>query len=635
MNINIPLKDLDISPMNVRKTPPSADEQAELAASIFAHGLLENLIVRPVENGRHEVLAGGRRLMAMQALARDGELGADHPVACLVHDGDGHEISLAENIVRLSMHALDQFEAFAGLADQGLSVAEIASRFGNTEALVRQRLRLGRVAPEIREAYRADDINLDTLMAFAVTEDHGQQLAVWSEIKGGHVHAHHVRRLLTDEKIAANSRFVKFIGLEAYEAGGGTSIRDLFSEGDGAIWLDDRALVMRLVQEKLAATGKELQTAEGWKWSQAAPEMPYESVQECQNVYPQGIEPTPEQSAELERLQKGLSFYEVVDDETGLSPEEEEKVTELEEKLEELENSLHAYAPEDLARSGCMVSVNHDGSMQVRRGLVLPEDQVTEGDRHKDTPTKYSAKLVEDLANFRLEIAQTHLAQDFGCAFDVMLFTLAHSILGVGYLPGKPLDISAQTTLPRNWQERFDTTGAELPAEIDISWLELLPLEGFKILSAMPIEVKQHLFAYCTARSLQGQLGGSGDLHEIIGHRLNIDIATHWRPTAETFFKRIRKDKALEIAAEVLGEQWAKNHKDEKKAVLAETLEANFNGNRSPGVTPEQGAVAARWLPEGMAYPVSHDEPVGEFPCPQSNELKPELPDAFCLPAAE
>ena len=111
MNINIALEDLDLSPLNVRKTPPTAAEQAELVASIFAHGLLENLVVRPTENGRHEVLAGGRRLLAMQSLARDGELDADHPVACLVHDGDPQEVSLAENIVHLSMHALDQFSA--------------------------------------------------------------------------------------------------------------------------------------------------------------------------------------------------------------------------------------------------------------------------------------------------------------------------------------------------------------------------------------------------------------------------------------------------------------------------------------------------------------------------------------------
>ena len=81
MNINMPLKDLVLSSFNVRKTPPGTAEQAELSASILAHGLLENLIVRPGENGRHEVLGGGRRLMALQALVRAGEIDINHPVA--------------------------------------------------------------------------------------------------------------------------------------------------------------------------------------------------------------------------------------------------------------------------------------------------------------------------------------------------------------------------------------------------------------------------------------------------------------------------------------------------------------------------------------------------------------------------
>ena len=49
----------------------------------------------------------GRRLTAMQSLVSEGRLKPDHPVACLVHDGDPQEVSLAENVVRLSMHALD------------------------------------------------------------------------------------------------------------------------------------------------------------------------------------------------------------------------------------------------------------------------------------------------------------------------------------------------------------------------------------------------------------------------------------------------------------------------------------------------------------------------------------------------
>ena len=585
MTITIPLNLLQLSPLNARKTPPRATEQAELAASIVAHGLLENLIVRSTDTDRHEVLAGGRRLMALQSLASEGKLEPDHPVACLVHEGDPQEVSLAENVVRLSMHALDQFEAFAALADQGLSVAEISTRFGCTDTLVRQRLRLGRIAPEIRAAYRADDITLDTLTAFAVTEDHGQQLAVWEQVKDGYIHAHHVRRLLTDEKIAATSKFVRFIGQDAYEAEGGTSTRDLFSEAEGTIYLDDRALVMRLAQEKLAAAAEALQAKEGWKWVQAMPEIPWEVIHKCRNVYPERIDSTPEQEAEMTRLREHLEAYDEAMA-SDVTPEDEDQIAGLEEEYEALENSLRVYAPEDISRSGCMITVNHDGSLNIRRGLVLPEDQVTEEGAAENAPAKYSTRLLEDLGHTRLEIAQKHLAQDVGCAYDVMLFTLARAVLKTGSACDRPLDICFTTTLPHNWSERSDTTGAELSPEIDMTWLELAPAAGFAALSGLPMADKQRLFAYCTALTLRGRLGRTDDddLHEVIGCRLGIDMAAHWRPTANNFFKRVTKPRALEIAADVLGEQWAKNHAGEKKAVLADTLEANFAGTSPSSV---------------------------------------------------
>ena len=41
-------------------------------------------------------------------------------------------------------------------------------------------------------------------------------------------------------------------------------------------------------------------------------------------------------------------------------------------------------------------------------------------------------------------------------------------------------------------------------------------------------------------------------------------------------------------------------------------------------------AVAVRWLPEGMAYPVNRNQPIAEVPV-----IANELPEVFDLPAAE
>ena len=177
---DIPLSQLELSPDNARKTPADNSAFTELKASIAAHGLLENLIARAMEPGtdcvaRYAVIAGGRRLAAMQALAAEGALDEDHPVPCRMIGSivAAEEVSLAENSVRAAMHPADQVEAFRRLADAGSTAAAIAARFGVSERTVEKRLRLGNAAPVLLEAYRADEIDLDTLMAFAVTTDRG------------------------------------------------------------------------------------------------------------------------------------------------------------------------------------------------------------------------------------------------------------------------------------------------------------------------------------------------------------------------------------------------------------------------------------------------------------------------------
>ena len=182
---DIPLSQLELSPDNVRKTPADASAFTELKASIAAHGLLENLIARSMEPSTdYAVIAGGRRLAAMQALAAEGGLDEDHPVPCHMIDGivAAEEVSLAENSVRAAMHPADQVEAFRRLAHAGCTAAAIAARFGVSERTVEKRLRLGNAAPVLLEAYRAGEIDLDTLMAFAVTTDQARQSAVWETV---------------------------------------------------------------------------------------------------------------------------------------------------------------------------------------------------------------------------------------------------------------------------------------------------------------------------------------------------------------------------------------------------------------------------------------------------------------------
>ena len=111
----IPLNKLVPSPANVRKTGALTGIE-ELAASIKAHGLLQNLQVRPFEDGNYEVVAGGRRLAALKKLAKAKVIAKDAEIECEVRTAiDAVEISLAENVGPLPMDPADQYEAFGRL----------------------------------------------------------------------------------------------------------------------------------------------------------------------------------------------------------------------------------------------------------------------------------------------------------------------------------------------------------------------------------------------------------------------------------------------------------------------------------------------------------------------------------------
>jgi len=109
----IPLAKLTPSPTNVRVAKTSKYDDKSLAASIKTHGVLQNLIVKANDDDTYEVIAGGRRLAALNALVDEGELQPDALVPCTVKDGDLTEISLVENRMRAQMHPADAFVAFA------------------------------------------------------------------------------------------------------------------------------------------------------------------------------------------------------------------------------------------------------------------------------------------------------------------------------------------------------------------------------------------------------------------------------------------------------------------------------------------------------------------------------------------
>ena len=655
----ISLDQLVIAPENVRKTPPDAAAEAELKASIATHGLLKNLVVRSDGPGRnYAVIAGGRRLAALKALVADGVLDAAHPVPCLVVDGDAPsaELSLAENVVRIAMHPADQVAAFRDLAESGSTVSSIAARFGISERLVEQRLRLGDAAPELLDAYRAGTIDLETLKGFAVTTDHRRQMTVYEQVanQGYRPTAWQVKRLLTQDRVPANSALAHFVGVDAYEAAGGAVLRDLFSDEDeSGVWLEDPVLLNNLAMEKLDETAKDLATR--WRWATAVPEVDWTELARYGRIQPEPATPTDEEAAELERLRSREDELCELDEDEWTEQLGEEACT-IETRTDEIHAAVEAraaYQSEDYAIAGCIATIGRDGKLQVIKGLVRPGDMPNPADAGKSDggeagdgdngdatgsdrlrgpsisgpmapapdPEAEARKeagvgigLSDDLRSIRTALVKTHLGNDFEAAFDLMLFQLGRAVFTHGS-QAHALDIAISETPDRPTVRMNDQDfGGWSPGEAMLADRSGLPLdwlaigddaESFAALRALPQPNKEALFAASVARTVKGQLafepGARPELEATIA-RLGIDFAGHVRPTADMLWSRINKGRILDIARETLGAAWASARAKSKKAALAKAMEEAFAAGTPPvGVTAAAHAAALAWTPPGFA----------------------------------
>ena len=162
---HIDLCKLKVSAVNMRHTRKTPDV-SDILPSIKARGVLVPLLVRAGRNGEeYEVVAGRRRYFAAMAVA--AEAGEIAPLPCAVmgpgDDGAALEASLIENFARLDPDEVAQWETFARLVKKGRSVPDIAATFGITEVMVKRRLALGNLLPKIRDAYRDEEIDAETV----------------------------------------------------------------------------------------------------------------------------------------------------------------------------------------------------------------------------------------------------------------------------------------------------------------------------------------------------------------------------------------------------------------------------------------------------------------------------------------
>jgi ParB family chromosome partitioning protein len=637
--IEIPLSKLVPSPSNVRRTGHDKGLD-ELAASIAHHGLLQSLSVKPVlgadggTTGKYLVLGGGRRLAALKLLAKKKAIPKAHPVPCLVSEGNDEEISLAENVVRVDLHPADQFEAFRRLSEeQGSGAEEIAARFGVTPNLVKQRMRLGAVSPKLLALYREEILNLDQLMAFAITTDHARQEAIYDSLSWNK-EPYTIRRLLTEAHVSVQDRRAIFVGLDAYEAAGGGVARDLFAEDDGG-YLEDAGLLNRLALEKLEAIASEVLN-EGWKWVEASIDFPH--AHGLRRVYPETVPLNEEDEAELQNLQAQRDELTISTESLDELPDKIAGTFEvLEDKIEALEAKRNVYDADTVARGGVFIAIAYDGGVRIERGFIRPEDEPpapeTPLSRAEETGADAAATisededaisgrdedsalnledegrkplsdlLIRDLTAHRTLALRAELGANTEIAFLAVTHALAARLFYTGHDSGSCLRIIPESgSLGHHATGIEDTEAAAIVNARYEQWASHLPdslQDLWAALAAWDKEALEALFAHCASLTVFAvlepwerkplTLQNASEL----AAALNLDMTRYWRPTRASYFSRVTKAQILDSVREGVSETAAAQLASAKKDKMAETAEELLQESgwlpgvlRTPAKTP-------------------------------------------------
>jgi ParB family chromosome partitioning protein len=552
------------------------------------------------------------------------------------------------------------------LLGQGRAIEEIAARFFVSAQVVRQRLKLAAASPKLLDLYVAEDMSLEQLMAFTVTEDHARQEQVWESLsRAFNKEPHTIRRMLTEGAVKTSDRRAVFVGVQAYEAADGIVLRDLFSSDTGG-WLQDTSLLDRLAREKLAKEADSISAA-GWKWSEFSIDFPYGHTAGLRRLPATQAPLTEEEQARHDAV---LAEYAALSDEfegaEELPEEVDRRLGELEQSIAAVDERLPVYDPADMARAGVFVSLDYQGALKIEGGYIRPEDEVrpmsvegkastealprgdqelaestgvasaaqapatplacaptgsgTDAPEEDDIIRPLSDRLVTELTADRTLALRDALANEPNVAFQAVLHALC---LGAFYhRPSNScLEITAKNSgFGVQAPGLAETASAKAIDARHEQWTKQLPEETADLwaaLTALSDDSKSALFAHCASLSVNVVKEPWNRRPEALQHGdqlardVNLDMAcAGWTPTVENYLGRVPKVRIIEAVREAKGEKSARLIEHLKKNEMAKEAERMLAGSG--------------WLPEPLR--LGPDEAVTDAPIIGDGEVE-ALPD--------
>lgn len=618
-----PLSALVISPLNVRTIPYPVESVRELANTILAVGLIQNLVVHTLPDGRSGVAAGGRRLAALQLLLSEQRIDAGYLVIVKrVSDELAAVASIVENSQRVAMHPAEQIRGFRTLSEQGMTPAQIGDQLGYSSRHVQRMLKLANLAPELIALLAEDKLDVEQCQALSLENDPVRQVQVYEQVKAtyGCTPAHLLKRTITDTEIpVSHARFV-FIGREAYEAAGGVIREDLFSaqDGDGTA---GSVLVDRLVQEKLESAALAIQMQEGWAWSLAR-ETVVKNYGDDREHYL--LLPEPEVQYTADEEQRLDELY--ATQEAALAYEDAADIQAL---IDDIECTAagRAWTPAQKATAGVVVSLC-GSELCVQRGVIRTDDLPDENSAgtgasaepaggvttlsRPDHAEGISLPLLTKMSSERTLAVQAALMQQPEKATALMVWRLCSCVFSGYSTMSNPFEINLtvshhsltanapsgrngaaftalmkekarlETLLPDGWRQNFST---------------FFELDGTTLMSLM---------AFCTACSINGvqtrEMGHtSASRLDALERAIGFHLRDWWQPTKENYFGSLKHSQIIDALNDA-GRTGAARDAEKMKKSDAATLAEDFISD-------------TRWVPAWLKGP----EPVAEADADDAN----------------
>jgi ParB family chromosome partitioning protein len=613
--------DLADTEFNARLIPHTQDEIESLATTIKAVGILQNLIVINLPDGRRGVVGGRGRMTATALLVEQGFITADQPFVPVkaIPVELAKDASYIENVQRKAMHPAEQLISFRTRAESGQTPAQIADLLGYSVRHVERTLKLANLAPELIQELAKDAMTLEHCKALSLENDQARQVQIWHSAKEVYGHAspqvNYLRNQIVKENITTEAPLFRFIGLDAYEAQGGVLNRDLFSE-EATGWADTD-LVRKIAQEKLEREAQRLQQEEGWGWSLARIERVSEYHPDNKTWCFMMPSPdfTPDEQVRYETLSDAVDASENYDDEN-----------ELQQQLEDFEAAAvnRQLTPEFKAGLGVVVSINRcTGELEIQRaiGKVENKPETAANTSSGNTATNnteqngvitlrppvlradsYAATLVEALSSERTLAVQAVLASTPKVAMALLIWKFCREVFDGEWCSNvqDPLRINLheqtlglQSHAPSGREGAawlaIQAKQAELQAMLPANWKQ-----DFTWLLDWSDENVQKLLAFCVATAVDGvqkranSRTDSSPL-ETLETALDIDLYDWWQPTSGNYFRNITKDQISEAVHDAGFSGRARDLMKLKKADAAELAEDTL--------------ADTRWVPDWMTRP--------------------------------